>query len=79
MKWLFDSRKRYGIRILNYLERTKEQLGVIARSRSVIAKEGAYELREPETPYNAHSKGKNSTLSSENTYYWDVFPLNCKE
>ncbi len=55
-----------------FVERTREQLGVRARSRSVVAKEGAYELREPETSYNAHSEGKNSTLSSENTCYWDV-------
>ena len=55
-----------------FVEQTKEQLGVRPRRRSIIAEEGTYELREPETPHSVHSKGKNSDLSSENTYYWDV-------
>jgi len=62
-----------------FVERTKVGLGLWARTMSVIAKEGAYELRDPETPYNAHSRGKNSDLNSRDHLLLGCFPLNYKE
>ena len=55
-----------------FVEQTEERLGVRARGRSITSRDGAYELRESEVPYRTDSTAKNSGVSPDNTYYWDV-------
>jgi putative transposase len=55
-----------------FVEKTKEELGIKVRGRSVIETRGFYELREPETPYAADLTLENASLRPQNTYYWDI-------
>jgi len=49
----------------------KEKLGIRAMGREVIGANGSYELREPETSYEAVFRPENGDLRDENTFYWD--------
>jgi hypothetical protein len=53
-----------------FIEATKEKLGIRAKGRKVFRNDGAYELREPTTPYKALFDTKNDILRLENTYFW---------
>jgi len=50
----------------------KGKLGIRAMGREVIGVNGSYELREPETSYEAIFWPENGDLRDENRYYWDV-------
>jgi putative transposase len=54
-----------------FVETTKRRLGIKARGRHVLGKNGRYELREPPAPYNGHFAPENAILSLENTYFWN--------
>ena len=54
-----------------FVEATKQQLGIKAKGRQVIGGNGTYELREPALSYTAHFDPKNGVLSLENTYFWN--------
>jgi putative transposase len=58
-----------------FVENTKEKLGIKAVGRKVIGSDGTCELREPEASYDPLFALENSNLSSQSTYYWEVFIL----
>jgi len=53
-----------------FVERTKEELGIRARARKVREMEGQFELREPGATYSAHFEAKKGDIRPENTYLW---------
>ena len=53
-----------------FVEATKERLGIRAKGRKVFRNNGAYELREPTTPYKRVFDPENGVLRLENTYFW---------
>jgi len=55
-----------------FVRNTKEKLGIRAVGREVIGTNGTYELREVETAYEANFSPENTSLSGENTFFWDV-------
>ena len=55
-----------------YVGDVKGKLGIRAMGREVIGVNGSYELREPETSYEAVFRPENGDLRDENTFYWDV-------
>lgn len=55
-----------------FVRDTKERLGIKAVGRDVIGANGSYELREPETPYEANFSLESEGLRQENTFYWDI-------
>jgi hypothetical protein len=57
-----------------FVERTKEGLGIRARGRKIREMEGQCELRESEAPYNGHFEAKKSNIRLENTYLWKDYP-----
>lgn len=58
----------------HFVEDTKAKLGVKASGRALREADGVYELREPHSCYGADFGPKNDALSSENTYFWKVYP-----
>jgi putative transposase len=55
-----------------FVRDTKEKLGIRAAGLEVIGTNGSYELREPETPYEADFGHENAGLRQENGYFGDV-------
>ena len=51
---------------------TKEKLGLRAVGREVIEGNGNYELREPQTSYEAVFGLENADLMEDNTFYRDI-------
>ncbi len=56
-----------------FVEKTKERLGIRVKGRNVIGDNGIYELREPQFPYNANFTSENGVLREENVYCWDIY------
>jgi len=56
----------------DFVRVTKEKLGIRAIGREVMGENGSYELREPETPYDANFEIENGGLRQENTFYWEI-------
>lgn len=56
-----------------FVRDTKETLGIRAAGRDVKGVNGAFELREPETPYQPSNSPENTGLTEENAFYWDLF------
>jgi len=56
---------------LAFVEKGKNDLGVKAMYREVVAVDATYALREPTEAYAGKFIGKNEVLSSENTVLWD--------
>ena len=54
-----------------FVRDTKERLGIKAVGREVMGKEGFYELRESEVPYEANFGRGNGDLRQENAFFWD--------
>jgi hypothetical protein len=48
---------------------TKEKLGMKAVGREIKGKEGFYELRESEVPYEANFGRENGDLRQENAFF----------
>jgi len=57
-----------------FVETTKDLLGIKAKGRRVMGEEGSYEVREPPAAYGRDFGPKNSSLSLNNTYFWNVYP-----
>ena len=53
-----------------FVERTIQELGIRAKGRIVREREGQFELREPQTYYQAHFEVKKRDIGPENAYYW---------
>jgi len=56
-----------------FVEQTKEHLGVRARGRQVIETRGAA-LCEPRSPYSTGFEGEKGLLRLENTHFWNIYP-----
>jgi len=57
-----------------FVERTKERLGIRAKGREVLKAGDGYELREPAAPYEANSGHENADLRMQNAYSWSSYP-----
>jgi len=55
----------------SFVRDTQEKLGIRGIGREVMGANGCFELREPDTPYEALFRPQNADLRQENTYYWD--------
>jgi hypothetical protein len=58
----------------HFVEDTNSKLGVKASGRVLREANGVYELREPCSSYSADFGPKNNVVSSENAYFWNVYP-----
>ena len=56
-----------------FVERTKEQLGIRAKGREVREMERQFELREPGALYKGHFGSENDDIGAESTYCWDDY------
>ena len=56
---------------LAFVERVKNDLGVKAAHREVLAADGTYALREPSEAYTRNLTSENEALSSENMFTWN--------
>jgi len=56
-----------------FIERTKEELGIRAKGRDVRETQGRFELREPTGLYKAHLGPENGDIGPENTYFWNDY------
>jgi putative transposase len=58
-----------------FVAEAKSKLGARAIGRKIleVADNGDYELREMQFPYNPLFAPEKSSLSLENSYFWDVF------
>lgn len=56
-----------------FVERTKEELGMRAKGREVREMEGQFELREPGASYQGHFGPQKSDIGAENTYSWNDY------
>ena len=63
-----------GVGSKEFVEATKERLGIRAKGRKVFRNNGAYELREPAAPYKGDFDPENGVLRLENTYFWNDSP-----
>lgn len=50
------------------VERTREELGILAKGREAREMEGQFELREPGASHQAPFGPKESDIGAENTY-----------
>ena len=55
-----------------FLEGIKYKLGVLAKGRSILEKDGDLQLREEMGPYNAVFDVKNEDIGPLNGYFWEV-------
>jgi len=55
----------------SFVRDAQEKLGIRGIGRKVMGANGSFELREPDTPYEALLGAENEDLSQENMYYWD--------
>jgi len=60
----------------DFVLKTQVDLGAKTIGRRVIKENGAYELREIQTPYNSVFDHEKRVLSQNNRCFWDVFPDN---
>ena len=71
-KWTQPPRIAVGSK--EFVEKTKAELGILAKGKRVRGHGEAYELREPQAPYGGNLNAKNGGLRLENTYLWNIFP-----
>jgi putative transposase len=55
-----------------FVEMTKEKLGIQVKGRSVSRSGDDYQLREQQAAYSAHFAPENAPLSDDNTCYWNI-------
>lgn len=53
-----------------FIELTKQKLGIKAKGRDVVGEGSDYQLMEPAAPYKVDFDPENDLLSFENTYFW---------
>ena len=63
-----------GVGSEEFVDRTKDDLGIRARGRKAREIEGQFELREPEATYHGHFEAKKADIGPENTYFWNDYP-----
>ncbi len=56
-----------------FVERTKEKLGIRVKARKVREMDGRFKLRVPVATYSAHFEAKKDDIGPENTYLWNNF------
>jgi hypothetical protein len=56
-----------GVGSKEFVERTKEELGIRAGGRKVKDIEGQFELREQQAIYHGHFEAKKADIGPENT------------
>ena len=56
---------------LAFVESVKNDLGVKAAHREVLAVDGTYALREPSEAYTRNLTSENEALMSQNTFFWN--------
>ena len=56
-----------------FVEQTKERLGIRAQGRGIQEKGDSYELRETVSPYIIHFGGQKADLRVQNTYLWSIY------
>ena len=66
-KWV----KSVAVGSKEFVEMTKEKLGFQVKGRSVSRSGDNYQLREQQTAYSPLFARENSSLSDDNTYFWD--------
>jgi putative transposase len=66
-KWV----KSVSVGSKEFVEMTKEKLGFQVKGRSVSRSGDNYQLREQQTAYSPLFARENSSLSDDNTYFWD--------
>jgi hypothetical protein len=54
-----------------FVAKTKQELGIRARVRSMARDGSAYHLGEPEISYMANFSAKNEDIGAENGYLWN--------
>nr|WP_240910043.1 transposase [Desulfopila sp. IMCC35008] len=54
----------------------KEKLGLRAKGRKVVEKDGKYQLREEAGVYTANIEAKKGSIGDENGYIWNVCDVN---
>jgi len=55
----------------HFVSATKERLGIRARGRYMVGKNGAFELREAANSYSVNLDAKNDVVRPKNMYVWD--------
>ena len=61
----------------DFVEKTKEKLGIKIKGRKITENNGVYELKESNTTaYGNDYSNKIDAIRSENTYFWESIP--CK-
>lgn len=63
-----------GVGSKSFLEGIKDQLGILAKGRSILERTGELQLRERTGTYNAVFDGKKEDIGPENGYYFGVIP-----
>jgi len=66
-KWV----KSVSVGSKEFVEMTKEKLGFQVKGRSVSRSGDNYQLREQQTAYSPLFTRENSSLSDDNTYFWN--------
>ena len=66
-KWV----KSVSVGSKEFVEMTKEKLGFQVKGRSVSQSGDNYQLREQQTAYSPLFAPENSSLSDDNTYFWN--------
>lgn len=54
-----------------FVEKTKEKLGISTKGRRVLEIGKAFQLREPEVPYHSDFVIENDDIGAENSYLWN--------
>ena len=56
-----------------FVERTKEELGIRAKGREVREMEGRFELRQPGGSYKGHFGAEKDDIGAGNTFFWNTY------
>jgi len=59
-----------------FVEGVKAKLGILARGRQSVGRNGVYQLREPSVLYGGHFGAENDDIGLENTYFWNINHIN---
>lgn len=81
--WIDERLEDYGLReskwtesiavgSKEFIEETKERLGMKVLGRDIGEDKDGYELREPQESYSAHFDPQKGLLRAQNAYFWDV-------
>ena len=57
----------------SFLEGIKDKLGVLAKGRRILEKEGEFQLREEMGTYNDVYDGEKEDIGPSNSYFLDIY------